>query len=69
MKLLVLLLFILKLYVRINVFKNKVIMEATISYIKILKDSLVPYLNNDLLLNDFHLKPIIRPLSYYDFSF
>ena len=34
MKLLVLLLFILKLYARINVFKNKVIMEATISYIK-----------------------------------
>ena len=31
--------------------KNKVILEATI----IPEDSLIPYLNNVLLLNDFHL--------------
>ena len=36
--------------------KNKVILEATKSYIKILEDSLVPYLNNVLLLSDFHLQ-------------
>ena len=49
--------------------KNKVILEATINYLKNLKDFLVPFLSNVLLLNDVHLKPIIGPLSYYSFLF
>ena len=49
--------------------KNKVILEATISYIKNSGKFSGSLFENDLLLNDFHLKPIIRPLSYYNSSF
>ena len=37
--------------------KNKVILEATISYIKNSGKFSGSLLNNDLLLNDFYLKP------------
>ena len=44
--------------------KNKFILEATINYIKFLKDSLDPFLKNDfVIIENIHLYTIFKSLK------